>query len=135
VYVNLQVTADRLLQGLEKMLKASKLSQTQYNVLRILRGSSPDGLACREVGARMMTRDPDVTRLLDRMETNGLVLRTRDNSDRRVVKASLTNKGARLLASLDDPVAKCMEKLLGHLSDAQLGQLSALLDTARERKP
>lgn len=134
VYVNLQVTADRLLQGLEKTLKSSKLSQTQYNVLRILRGSSPDGLACREIAARMMTRDPDVTRLLDRMEANGLVSRTRDSADRRVVKAKISAKGARLLSSLDNPVARCMKKLLGHLSELKLRQMTTLLDIARERK-
>ena len=133
VYVNLQRTADRLLEGLEKMLKKSGLSQTQYNVLRILRGSAPEGLACREIAARMITRDPDITRLLDRMEGRKFVVRSRDRRDRRVVKAQITGRGLRILAKLDAPLEAFHRKQLGHLSESRLKTLSSLLDQARER--
>src|SRR5919108_1101542 len=84
-FLNLQRTADALLHGLEAALKPAGLSPSQYNVLRILRGAEAEGLACREVGERMVTRDPDITRLLDRLEARGLVMRARDREDRRVI--------------------------------------------------
>ena len=76
--LNVLRTADVLLQRLTTVLKPFKLSHSQYNVLRILRGAGPEGLACREIGERMITRDPDITRLLDRLEARGLLTRTRD---------------------------------------------------------
>lgn len=132
-FVNLQRTADRLLEGVEKTLKRESLSPTQYNVLRILRGSAPDGLACREVGDRMITRDPDITRLLDRLEAQGLISRARDTGDRRVVRTKITAKGSEILRRLDEPVEGLHLRQLGHLSAKQLRTLCTLLDTAREK--
>ena len=80
-FVNIQRTADALMQGLATALKPTGLSPTQYNVLRILRGAEPDGLACREIADRMITRDPDITRLLDRMENHGWITRQRQQED------------------------------------------------------
>src|SRR5947209_2864492 len=85
-------------------LKPAELSPTQYNVLRILRGAGPEGLACGRIAERMITRDPDMTRLLDRMKKRGLIERHRCPKDRRVVRGRLTAAGARLLEKLDGPV-------------------------------
>ena len=89
-FLNLQRTADAFMRGFEETLRPFGLTQTQYNVLRILRGARPHGLPCRELGERMITRDPDVTRLLDRLETRGLVARSRDAKDRRVIFTRIT---------------------------------------------
>src|SRR5215469_14234820 len=104
VYVELMRTADRLSRPVTELLKTEDLSPPQYNVLRILRGS-PDGLNCGEIGRRMITRDPDITRLLDRLEKRGLISRHRDDQrDRRVVSARITAHGLDLLSQLDQPV-------------------------------
>jgi DNA-binding MarR family transcriptional regulator len=95
--LNVLRTADVLQQRLAAALKPFKLSHSQYNVLRILRGAGPKGLACREISERMITRDPDITRLLDRLEARGLLTRTRAQKDRRVVTARITSEGQRLL--------------------------------------
>jgi DNA-binding MarR family transcriptional regulator len=132
VFVNLMRTADLLARGAEDLLKPHNLSGTQYNVLRILRGAGEAGLACREVGCRLITRDPDITRLLDRMEARGLIVRARETDDRRVVKTRITAEGLRLLAALDEPVRALHRRQLRHLSPKQLRQLSDWLDLARK---
>jgi len=131
-YLNLQRTADHLLRGVEELLKPAGLTPSQYNVLRILRGAGPEGLACGEIAARMLTRDPDMTRLLDRLDKRGLVSRVRNTRDRRVVVTRITAAGLKLLASLDEPVEELHEKQLQHLGRERLKQLSALLEEARE---
>ena len=133
-FVNLQRTADALMQGVAATLKPAGLSPTQYNVLRILRGAGPDGLACREIGERMITKDPDVTRLLDRLEERGLVTRTRDRADRRVITTRITQKGLRLLNELDEPVAKLHAEQLRHLGGQRLRSLISLLEAARAKR-
>ena len=90
VFVSLLRTADALSRGAEALLKPFNLSGTQYNALRILRGAGEEGLACREVGERLISRDPDITRLLDRMESRGWIARAREAQDRRVVKTRIT---------------------------------------------
>lgn len=139
VFVSLQRTADRLLQWVEETLKPADLSPTQYNVLRILRGAEPDGLACREIGARMITRDPDITRLLDRLEKRRLVRRARESRDRRVITTRITPRGLRLLQRLDEPVVAAHRAALGHVGNSKLHSLVRLLELAREnpsgRKP
>ncbi len=132
-FLNLQRTADRLLAGLARVLKAADLSPAQYNVLRILRGAGATGLACREIGERMVTRDPDITRLLDRLERRGLVTRSRDNGDRRVVTARITPPALELLQTLDGPVEEANRQQLGHLGAQRLELLIELLEAARER--
>src|ERR1051326_7902839 len=91
--LNLVRTADLLSQRLTDILKPYSLSATQYNVLRILRGAGEDGVSCKDVGNRLVTRDPDITRLMDRLETRGLIYRDRDKEDRRVVIHKLTADG------------------------------------------
>jgi len=132
-FVNLQRTADALMQGVTATLKPVGLSPTQYNVLRILRGAGPDGLACREIGERMLTKDPDVTRLLDRLEERGLVTRTRDRADRRVITTRITEKGLRILKDLDKPIEEVHVKQLGHLGEQRLRSMVDLLESAREK--
>lgn len=130
--VNLELlrTADLLERRFVPVLAAADLSTTQYNVLRILRGA-PGGLACGEIGGRMITRDPDITRLLDRLEKRGLISRVRGAEDRRQVLTRITPAGLTLLASLDEPVRQAHRALLGHLGAARLKQLSQLLRAAR----
>src|SRR6266853_2730629 len=129
-YLDLLRTADVLTRGAIGVLKAEELSTTQYNVLRILRGS-PQGLTCGEIASRMITRDPDVTRLLDRMEKRGLISRSRESRDRRMVLARLTPEGLKLVDRLDEPVQKMHRKLLGHLGKERLQALRKLLAAAR----
>jgi DNA-binding MarR family transcriptional regulator len=131
--VNLLRTADVLMQRIAAVLKPYGLSHSQYNVLRILRGAGSDGLACREIGARMIARDPDITRLLDRIEARGLVTRTRDQKDRRVVTARITPEGLRLLEQLDGPVEEADRRQLEHLGERRLRSLIQLLEVARGR--
>jgi DNA-binding MarR family transcriptional regulator len=130
-YVNVRRTADALLRSTEDVLKRAELSSTQYNVLRILRGARPAGLACSEIGERMIARDPDITRLLDRLENRGLVTRQRQKKDRRVVTTRITAAGLRLLKGLDRPVLEAHERQLGHLGRKRLQALIRLLEAAR----
>ena len=123
-------TTDILSRGLVKVLKAEDLSSTQYNVLRILRGS-PDGLPCGEIASRMITRDPDITRLLDRLEKRELIARCRESSDRRTVMTRITLEGLKLLARLDAPVEDAHRQQLGHLGRERLRVLTELLHAAR----
>ena len=129
-FLDLARTTDMLSRGLVQILKSEDLSPTQYNVLRILRGT-PEGLPCGEIAARMITHDPDVTRLLDRLEKRGLVSRCRETEDRRMVMARITLDGLALLASLDGPIVEAHRRQLGHLGKARLRALTELLVAAR----
>ncbi len=131
-FLDLLRTTDLLSRGLIHVLKTEDLSATQYNVLRILRGS-PEGLACGEIASRMITRDPDVTRLLDRLEKRGLISRCRETKDRRTVMARITAEGLNLLARLDEPVQAGHRRQLGHLGRERLRLLSELLSVARSQ--
>jgi DNA-binding MarR family transcriptional regulator len=130
--LNLQRTADLVMRKGAEVLKTSDLSPTQYNVLRILKGAGPGGLACKEIGERMITKDPDITRLLDRMEDRGLVMRTRDDKDRRVVTGRITEKGLKLVAELEQPLQKMHKQVMGHLDEKNLQTLVDLLELVRD---
>jgi len=104
------------------------LTNNQYNVLRILRGSHPAKLACSDIAERMIDRDPDITRLIDRLETRGLVRRSRSRRDRRVVEVGITDKGLALVRGLDTHVQRMPKALLGHLGVERLRQLGSLLE-------
>lgn len=132
-FLGLQRTASLLLQALGRELKDQDLSPAQYNTLRILRGAEPEALTCGEIGDRLVSPGPDVTRLLDRLETRGLVLRVRDEEDRRVVRARITGQGLALLAQLDGPVEEALRRILGHLGAERLKTLIGLLEQARGR--
>jgi DNA-binding MarR family transcriptional regulator len=131
-FLDLLRTTDMLSRGLIHVLKAEELSATQYNVLRILRGA-PEGLPCGEIANRMITRDPDVTRLLDRLEKRNLIARCREAKDRRTVMTRITPEGLKLLARLDEPVQTGHRKLLGHLGPKRLQELMRLLQVARQQ--
>ncbi|MGQ9916672.1 MAG: MarR family winged helix-turn-helix transcriptional regulator [Bryobacteraceae bacterium] len=103
-FVALQRAAARLMDGVAELLKPYGLPPAQYNVLRILRGAHPERLSCRQVAVRMMTREPDLTRLLDRLEKSGLVRRDRQESDRRIVRVGITPAGLELLRQIDAPM-------------------------------
>ncbi len=130
VFLEIQKTADILSRGLVPLFKSEDISATQYNVLRILRGS-PQGLPCGEIARRMVTRDPDMTRLLDRMEKRGLIERSRSNEDRRTVTTTITPAGKELLARLDEPLQDIHRKQLSHLGQERLRTLAELLQAAR----
>jgi len=132
VFVELQRAADAQIHAVTALLKAHGLSPTQYNVLRILRGAGEEGLPCREVANRMIKRDPDVTRLLDRMEAKGWVRRRRRKSDRRVILVRITAAGLDLLRSLDEPVRSLHRRRLGRMGARKLRTLLKLLEEARK---
>jgi DNA-binding MarR family transcriptional regulator len=130
LYVDLLRTCDLLSRRLAGALKPSDLSPTQYNVLRILRGAK-EALPCGEIASRMITRDPDITRLLDRMEKRGLVARNRETKDRRMVLTRITPEGLKVLGQLDGPIQEAHRAQLGHLGRARLQELAELLRAAR----
>jgi DNA-binding MarR family transcriptional regulator len=131
VVLSMLRTADQLAAPMTELLRATKLSFSQYNVLRILRGAGGEGLPCGEILERMVRRDPDLTRLLDRLEAAGLVARTRGTADRRVVTARITAEGLSLLDSLDRRVEDAVEKTLSHMPKKRLEALRDLLEQAR----
>lgn len=131
VFVAFLHIADVLGNQAEQLVKPAGLTGAQYNVLRILRGAGKEGLACREIGERMISRDPDITRLLDRMEKRGWITRKRQSDDRRVVKTFVTAAGLDLLKQLDQPVQELHKRQFAHMSAAQLRTLAALLDEVR----
>lgn len=131
VFLNLQRTAESLMGGLSEVLKAFDLTATQYNVLRILNGAGTAGLPCREVSDRMVTRDPDVTRLLDRLEAQGLVERERLTTDRRVVVARISAAGLDVLVRANPAVTAFLKSAMTKLDPRALKSLSASLETLR----
>ena len=137
VALNIIRTADHLSRAFEELLKPCNLSATQYNVLRILRGlgeaQTPphSGIPCKTIGEHMITRDPDITRLLDRLESRTLIHRQRDTQDRRVVATRITPEGLRILKELDQPVMNLHRRQLAHMPEAKLTQLIDLLEQAR----
>lgn len=130
--LNIVRTSAKMLDAMDELLKPYGITHTQYNVLRILRGAEPKGLCRNELRDRMLTRMPDVTRLLDRMEEAGLVARFRDNDDRRMVSTRITDAGRRMLDELEEPVTQFQKQRIGHLTDEQLETLVELLTLARE---
>jgi DNA-binding MarR family transcriptional regulator len=124
-------TADVLTQQIAAVLKPFKLSPSQYNVLRILRGAGEEGLACREIATRMITHDPDITRLLDRLETRGLISRAREATDRRVIKGRLTAEGQRILADLDGTFDELNRRQLQPIGEQRLRALIQALELMR----
>ncbi len=135
IFVALLQTADTLVQEAEQLLKAAGLTGAQYNVLRILRGAEPAGLACRAIGDRMISHDPDMTRLLDRMEKRHLITRERQTDDRRVIKTRITPQALSLLKTLDQPVHELHKRQFRHMSSARLKVFHDLLVEALVRKP
>ena len=128
IFVTLQKIADALGQETEQLLKSNGLTGAQFNVLRILRGAEPEGLPCSTIADRMISHDPDMTRLLDRMDKRALITRQRQKDDRRVVKTRITSEGLELLKGLDQPVRELHKRQFRHMPAARLKALSDLLD-------
>src|SRR5881394_425167 len=133
-YLSLLRTADALQSRVEAKLKEFGLTGTQYNALRILRGAGAGGIPCSEIGERMITRDPDVTRLLDRLQKRGLVERSRGKQDRRVIYGKITGAGLKLLREMDAPVDKHGREILRHVGQEKLQRLIDLLELVRTEK-
>jgi DNA-binding MarR family transcriptional regulator len=131
VFLNLVRTAGVLVGREEALLREADLSFAQYNVLRILRGAGDEGCSCGAIAERMVHRDSDITRLLDRLERRGLVRRARDAGDRRVILARISADGLALLARLDGPVAEVHKAQLRHMKRRDLDELIRLLEAAR----
>jgi DNA-binding MarR family transcriptional regulator len=124
-------TADVVEQRMLEVLKPFELTGAQYNVLRILRGS-PDGLACGQISERMISRDPDTTRLLDRMEARGLIGRERSRTDRRVVLTRIKAAGLKLLEQIEPLIFEHLRSTIGLLGEKKIKQLIDLLEQVRE---
>jgi DNA-binding MarR family transcriptional regulator len=131
-YLSLLRTADALQSSVEEKLKEFGLTGTQYNALRILRGAGPEGLPCSEIGERMITHDPDITRLLDRLQKRGVVKRSRSQQDRRVICGKITPAGLKLLREMDAPVERHGREMLRHVGQENLKQLIGLLELVRD---
>ena len=134
VFIALQKIADALAQEAEQLLKVHGLTGAQYNVLRILRGAEPEGLACSSISDRMISHDPDMTRLLDRMEKRDLITRQRQKDDRRVVKTRITPEGLEVLKGLDEPVREVHKRQFRHIPASRLKTLAELLDQVLRRE-
>lgn len=132
VFVALQRAADRLGRDVARLLRAYGLTPASYNVLRILRGAGPEGLPCGEIGARLIQHDPDVTRLLDRMEREAWIERVRGERDRRVVLARISKTGLALVNRLDEPVNEWHRVTLGSLGQRRLAALKRELGAVVE---
>jgi DNA-binding MarR family transcriptional regulator len=133
-YLALLRTADVLQSQVDAKLKEFGLTGTQFNALRILRGAGKEGLPCSEIAGRMITRDPDITRLLNRLEKRGLTTRLHGKRDRRVVYGKITAAGLKLLAEMDEPLDKFGRELLRHVGQQKLQQLIDLLELVRRPK-
>jgi DNA-binding MarR family transcriptional regulator len=131
VFLNLWRTYDRLRSLEEQLFGRYGLTPQQYNALRLLRGARPETLPTLALAARLVSRAPDITRLLDKLERRGLVARDRSAENRRVVRVCITSSGLALLRSLEEPVRECHARQLGHLSPLQLKSLIELLRQAR----
>ena len=131
-YLAIWRTYDRLRAIEEALFSEWNLSAQQYNVLRILESSSPDKIPTLSLTKRLISRAPDITRMLDRLEQNEWIERERSIEDRRTVLVGITTKGSRILKELQRPLAQCHQKQVGHLSAKELKTLCELLSRTRE---
>lgn len=133
LYLNLARTSEALSWKIAEFLKNYELTGVQYNTLRILRGAGDEGLICNEISERLVTKDSDITRLLNRLESRGLIVRERNPKDRRHVITKITDAGLKLLAEIDEPLEALHRRQLGHLGEDLIEQLNALLVLARSQ--
>ena len=131
-FIALQKAADKLALQAEQLLKSNGLTGAQYNVLRILRGAEPKGATCSQIAERMINHDPDITRLLDRMETRGFITRDRIKEDRRVVMVRITAAGLELVSRIDRPLRAFLKARVGKLGQPALAELIGHLEQIRE---
>jgi DNA-binding MarR family transcriptional regulator len=130
--LNLMRTSDVLHRAFHRKTRDWGVTSTQYNVLRILRGAQPRGLTCAAIGSRMITAEPDITRLLSRLKVLKLIRQQRDRHDRRVVWTQISEAGLELLKAMDPVIERVPRELLGHMSKADLTELIKLVELARK---
>lgn len=130
--LNVMRTAEVIERVLSDFLKGFDLSPVQYNVLRILRGAEPAGASCSQIGERLLTRDPDITRLLDRMESRGWIMRERSREDRRAVITRISETGMQLVNRIDQPIEAMNQSRMGGLDRSDLAALVTTLERVRE---
>lgn len=130
-FLSLWRTYDRLRLLEDEFFRPYELTPQQYNVLRLLKGVSPGQLATLDIANRLVSRAPDITRMIDKLEQRGLVTRVRSDTDRRTVLVGLTPAGAELLGDMQEPLRACHERQLGHLRPDVLQQVVALLREMR----
>ncbi len=128
LFVALERARERVQTQVAALLKGAGLTSPQYNVLRILRGAGPGGLSCQEIAARLIRRDPDVTRLIDRLAASGMVSRGRGAEDRRVIRVKLERKGQDRLAALDEPIRELHERQFAPLGREERNSLHHCLE-------
>lgn len=131
LYLSIIKTASDLSHRADQFFRPHGITQIQYNVLRILRGAGPEGLCRNEISGRMITAAPDMSRLLERMEKQGLISRSRDREDKRQVSSTITKKGEKLLQQLDEPLHRHLEGDLLGLGEKKTAQLLELLEEVR----
>jgi DNA-binding MarR family transcriptional regulator len=130
--LNIHRTSGHVMHFLQQILKKQGLTDSQYNVLRILRGAGREGLRCMEIADRMISREPDITRLLERLERQRLIERRRDETDRRVVYTRVSREGLALLKELDPTIEAVSKTLLKHMDSEKLRTLIGLLENVRQ---
>jgi len=131
VFLHLWRTYDLLKAIEDKCLSNFGLSAQQYNVLRILQASHPESMPTMQLGSQLISRGPDMTRMLDRLHSKKLVQRSRPSGNRRVVEVGITPAGLALLADMDGAVIEMHDRQLGHLSDGERNRLIRLLKVVR----
>jgi DNA-binding MarR family transcriptional regulator len=132
VFLNLWRTYDRLREFEDKLFARFELTPQQYNVLRLLRAQHPATTPTLALANRLISRAPDITRMLDKLEQRGLIGRERNAENRRVVRVGITEAGLELLRAIGAPLRECHQRQLGHMKEEDLKRLAALLHTARE---
>jgi DNA-binding MarR family transcriptional regulator len=132
VFLSLWRTYDRLRALEEELFGRYDLTPQQYNALRLLASQHPDKIHTLDLAGRLVSRAPDITRLLDKLDQRGLIERDRPADNRRVVRIGITQDGLALLRALRDPIRQCHARQLGHLSQKELKDLNALLRAARQ---
>ncbi len=131
VYLNLWRTYDRLRAFEDALFGAFDLTPQQYNVLRLLRAINPEAMQTLTLADKLVSRAPDITRILDKLEQRALITRERPADNRRVVRVRITPGGLELVAKIDEPLRECHKRQLGHLSETELERLARLLRAAR----
>jgi DNA-binding MarR family transcriptional regulator len=129
--LNLLRTSDYFEREVQRRTREWGVTSTQYNVLRILRGAEPEGLTCSAIGERMITAEPDITRLLSRLKALKLIRQRRDKRDRRVVWTQIAEAALELLRKMEPMILAGPKELLGHMSSAEIAELIRLLEHAR----
>lgn len=131
VFLNLWRTYDRLRIQEDELFGRFELTPQQYNVLRLLRAALPETLPTLTLAERLVSRAPDITRMLDKLEERGLIVRDRPAENRRVVRIGISDAGVSLLDEIAEPLQECHARQLGHMTASELRQLCSLLRSAR----